>query len=49
MRRIIFVLSISLFIGCNTLEKDIPLKKALTENWQFKGIDTLDWKSATVP
>ena len=35
--------------GCNTLEKDTPIKIALTENWQFKGIDTLDWKPAIVP
>jgi beta-mannosidase len=49
MRRIIFVLSILLFIGCNTLEKDTPLKVSLIDNWEFKGIDTLDWKTATVP
>ena len=49
MRNILSLLLIVFVFGCNTLEKDIPLKKALTENWQFKGIDTLDWKSATVP
>ena len=49
MRRIIFVLSILLFIGCNTLEKDTPLKVSLIDNWEFKGIDTLDWKTADVP
>ena len=49
MRRIIFVLFILLFIGCNTLEKNTPLKVSLIDNWEFKGIDTLDWKTATVP
>jgi beta-mannosidase len=49
MRKIIFVLSISLFIGCTTLEKETPLKRPLIDNWEFKGIDTLDWKAATVP
>lgn len=49
MRNILSLILIVFVFGCNTLEKDIPLKKALTENWQFKGIDTLDWKSATVP
>tara|TARA_B110000090_G_scaffold55423_1_gene63226 strand:+ start:4776 stop:7253 length:2478 start_codon:yes stop_codon:yes gene_type:complete len=49
MRRIIFSLSILFFFGCNTLEKDTPIKISLTDNWQFKGIDTLNWKSATVP
>jgi beta-mannosidase len=27
----------------------MPIKIALTENWQFKGLDTLDWKTATIP
>ena len=49
MHRIIFVLSILLFIGCNTLEKETPLKISLIDNWEFKGIDTLDWNSANVP
>ena len=49
MRRIIFSVSILFFFGCNTLEKDTPVKISLTDNWQFKGIDTLNWKSATVP
>ncbi|MCI2229669.1 glycoside hydrolase family 2 protein [Polaribacter sp. MSW13] len=49
MRRIIFVLSILILFGCNTLEKEVPLKISLTENWQFKGVDTLSWQSASVP
>jgi beta-mannosidase len=49
MRKIIFSLSILLFFGCNTLEKDTAIKISLTDNWQFKGVDTLGWKSATVP
>ena len=49
MRRIIFTFSILFFLGCNSLEKDIPVKIILNNNWQFKGIDTLDWKLASVP
>ena len=49
MHRIIFVLSILLLFGCSSIEKEVPLKILLTDNWQFKGIDTLDWKNATVP
>lgn len=49
MRKIIFSLIVLLYFGCSSLEKDTPVKMALTSNWQFKGIDTLDWKSASVP
>ena len=49
MRNILPLLLIMFVFGCNTLEKDTPIKIALTENWQFKGIDTLDWKPAIVP
>ncbi|UAM99024.1 glycoside hydrolase family 2 protein [Polaribacter litorisediminis] len=48
MRRIIGLLVV-LFFGCNPLKKDTPIKIPLIENWQFKGLDTLDWKTATVP
>jgi beta-mannosidase len=49
MRSIIFGVFIVLFYGCSTLDKNMPIKIALTENWQFKGLDTLDWKTATIP
>ena len=49
MRKIIFGLSILLLFGCNTLEKDIPILIEINKNWQFKAVDTLDWKPATVP
>lgn len=49
MRKIIFTLSILFFIGCSIIENDSPIKIALNDSWQFKGIDTLDWKSASVP
>ncbi len=29
--------------------KNLPTKIILSENWEFKGIDTLDWQSAKVP
>ncbi|TXD47240.1 beta-mannosidase [Polaribacter sp. IC073] len=49
MRNIFFYLSILFLFGCNTLEKEVPLKITLNDNWQFKGIDTLEWKTAVVP
>ncbi|MEE9407856.1 MAG: glycoside hydrolase family 2 protein [Polaribacter sp.] len=49
MRKIVFLLSIIFAFGCSSIEKDVPLKMSLIDNWQFKGIDTLDWKSASVP
>ncbi|TXD53057.1 MULTISPECIES: beta-mannosidase [unclassified Polaribacter] len=49
MNKIIFGFAVFLFFGCNSLEKNLPIEIALTTNWQFKGIDTLDWKPATVP
>ena len=47
--RLLFSVSIVLFFGCSTIEKDIPQKIILTDNWQFKGVDTLGWKLASVP
>jgi beta-mannosidase len=38
-----------LFLGCNFIEKDIPIQQKINTNWQFKAIDTLDWKSAIIP
>jgi beta-mannosidase len=50
MRKIIFgIAMLFLFLGCNSLEKELPIQIQLNSNWEFKGIDTLDWKSATVP
>jgi beta-mannosidase len=49
MHKIIFGITILLFFGCNSLEKELPFQIQLNSNWQFKGIDTLDWKLATVP
>jgi beta-mannosidase len=50
MRKIIFgIAMLFLFFGCTSLEKELPIQIQLNSNWQFKGIDTLDWKSATVP
>ncbi|MDD7913094.1 beta-mannosidase [Polaribacter ponticola] len=46
---LLYYLSIIVFYSCSTIEKDTPIKTTLTNNWQFKGVDTLDWKSASVP
>ena len=49
MRNIFFCLSILFLFGCNALEKEVPLKITLNDNWHFKGVDTLNWKTAAVP
>ena len=49
MRRIFVGFLILALFGCSTLDKDLPLEIELNTNWQFKGINTLDWKSASVP
>ena len=49
MHRIISGLLFILLFGCNTLEKDTPISIEINKNWQFKALDTLDWKTATVP
>jgi beta-mannosidase len=50
MHKIIFgIAMLFLFLGCNSLEKELPIQIQLNSNWKFKGTDTLEWKSATVP
>ena len=44
MRKIIFGLLLLLFFGCNSIKKDVPIQQKINTNWQFKGVDTLDWK-----
>ncbi|SDS15000.1 beta-mannosidase [Polaribacter sp. KT25b] len=48
MRKILLILSL-IVIWNSKSKKDIPLHISIDTNWQFKGTDTLDWKSATVP
>jgi beta-mannosidase len=49
MRRIFVGFLMLTVFGCITLEKDLPIEIELNTNWQFKGTNTLDWKSASVP
>ena len=49
MYKIIFGFLLLLFLGCNSIEKDVPIQQKINTNWQFKAIDTLDWKSAIIP
>ncbi|ARV06171.1 beta-mannosidase [Polaribacter sp. SA4-10] len=49
MHKIILGFLFILFYGCNTLESDLPIVIKMNKNWQFKGVDTLEWKKATVP
>ena len=46
--RILGIVILFLLFNCQQ-KNDIPIKLSLSKNWQFKGVDTLDWKSATVP
>jgi beta-mannosidase len=48
MRKTLVLLSLILIWNCKS-KKDMPIHISLDQNWQFKGTDTLDWKSASVP
>ena len=49
MRKIIFGILFLGIVSCNTLEKELPFFIEISKNWQFKAVDSLDWKTATVP
>ena len=48
MRNILSIFSFIIFFSCQP-KNDTPIKISLHKNWQFKGVDTLNWKSAKVP
>ena len=48
MRKIIYLLFFCIAIGCQP-KNNIPISISLHKNWQFKGVDTLDWNTASVP
>ncbi len=48
MRKTLMLLSLIVIWNCKS-KKDMPIHISVAENWQFKGTDTLDWKSASVP
>ena len=37
-----------MIFGCQP-KSDLPIQIKLNKNWKFKGIDTLNWQTATVP
>ena len=49
MRKIIFGILFLGIVSCNTLEKDLPIFREINKNWQFKAVDSLNWKIASVP
>jgi len=49
MRKIIFGILFLGIVSCNTLEKELPFFIDISKNWQFKAVDSSDWKAATVP
>lgn len=48
MHKILLLILVVLLINFDNKD-DIPSKISLNSNWQFKGIDTLNWQSASVP
>jgi beta-mannosidase len=48
VRKILLLILVVLLINFDNKD-DIPSKISLNSNWQFKGIDTLNWQSASVP
>ncbi|MFV0249347.1 MAG: beta-mannosidase [Tenacibaculum sp.] len=48
MRNISFILFSLIILSCST-KNNLPVKQELTENWYFKGKDTLNWQEASVP
>jgi beta-mannosidase len=49
MNRIIFGVFFLCISSCNTLEKDLPIFTEINKNWEFKAVESLDWKTASVP
>jgi beta-mannosidase len=49
MHKIVLGLFLLLFFACNPLERAIPVSMEINKDWKFKGLDTLGWKTATVP
>jgi len=48
VHKILLLILVVLLINFDNKD-DIPSKISLNSNWQFKGIDTLNWQSASVP
>ncbi|PQJ76144.1 beta-mannosidase [Polaribacter gangjinensis] len=47
MHKFLLFLLVLAMLSCEN--KNLPEKIAITTNWEFKGVDTLDWQSARVP
>lgn len=47
IKKLSFLLLILIF-GCQQ-KNNLPITISISKNWQFKGIDTLNWQAATVP
>ena len=47
MHRFTLFLLVLVMLSCEN--KNLLMKIPLSENWEFKGVDTLDWQSASVP
>ena len=48
MRKLIYLSLFCIAFGCQP-KNNTPISISLHKNWQFKGIDTLDWNTASVP
>ena len=47
MYRFLLFLSVLGILSCKN--ENLPTKITLLENWEFKGVDTLEWQTASVP
>ena len=47
MHKFLLFLLVLAMLSCEN--KNLPEKIAITKNWKFKGVDTLDWQSAKIP
>ncbi len=45
----LFLLVISSLYSCKKTTSDVPITYTIHENWQFKSVESTDWKSASVP
>jgi beta-mannosidase len=46
---LLFIISLSTFIGCTKNTKELPISIEIHTGWEFKSVEDSEWKSATVP
>ena len=46
---LLFLLVISSLYSCKKMTSELPIAFTIDENWQFKSVESTEWKSASVP